>query len=219
MKLTEKMMKGIIFDMDGVVVDNHFYHFKAWMAFADKYKFELNEEIYRDHYNGKTNADLFKMIFGSITEEEIKNYSDEKEDLYQELYKHDMKPHKGLEDFLKYIKQINTKVALGTSAPTRNVDFVLDHLNLRSYFDVIVDGPQVRRGKPDPEVYLLCVEKLGLKSQDCIVFEDSLAGLESALRAGCRAIGVATSHRPEELTGKTNEIILDFTEVEKVLKL
>lgn len=212
-------MKGIIFDMDGVVVDNHAYHFKAWMAFADKFRFELNEEIYRDHYNGKTNADLFRMIFGSISDEEIKKYSDEKEDLYQKLYQHEMKPHTGLENFLKMLKSKNIKVALGTSAPTRNVDFVLNQLNLRSYFDVIVDGPQVERGKPDPQVYTLCVTKLGLVPQDCIVFEDSLAGLEAAIRAGCRAIGVATSHTPQELRGKTREIIHDFTEVEKVLSL
>ncbi len=212
-------MKGIIFDMDGVVVDNHSYHFKAWMAFAEKYKFPLNEDIYRDHYNGKTNADLFKMIFGSISEEEIKSYSNEKEDLYQELYKPHMKPHRGLVEFLKIGQERGLKVALGTSAPTRNVDFVLDQLNLRSYFDVIVDGSHVERGKPDPQVYLLCVKNLGLISEDCVVFEDSLAGLESAIRAGCRAIGVATSHRSEELMVKTTEIIHDFTEVQKVLRL
>lgn len=212
-------MKGIIFDMDGVVVDNHAYHFKAWMAFAEKYKFELNEDIYRDHYNGKTNSDLFKMIFGQISEEEIKKYSDEKEDLYQSLYQKEMKPHTGLIEFLDALKNKKLKIALGTSAPSRNVDFVLDQLNLRSYFDVIVDGPQVQRGKPDPQVYLLCVEKLGLLPHECAVFEDSLAGLDSAIGAGCRPIGVATSHQPDELRGKTSEIIHDFTEALRVLNL
>jgi len=172
----------------------------------------LMKRFIRDQYNGKTNIDLFKMIFGPISEDLIRKYSDEKEDLYQELYKSKMKPHAGLEEFIKAARTKNIRIALGTSAPTRNVDFVLDLLNLRACFDVIVDGPHVHKGKPDPEVYLLCAQKLGLDPQECVVFEDSLAGLESAIRAGCRAVGVSTSHRPEELIGKTTEIIHDFVE-------
>ncbi|TGM26523.1 HAD family phosphatase, partial [Leptospira levettii] len=91
--------KGFIFDMDGVVVDNHKFHFKAWMEFSKKYKFPLDSNIYRDTYNGKTNADLFRMIFGEISLEEIQNYGAEKENLYQTLYKQEMKPHLGIIEF------------------------------------------------------------------------------------------------------------------------
>lgn len=209
--------KGVIFDMDGVVVDNHRYHFKAWMAFAKKHKFELNEEIYRDKFNGKTNADLFPMIFGNPSAAEMKKYADEKEGMYKDLYRADMRAHTGLVDFLELLKRHQFKIALGTSAPTDNVDFVLDPLKLRQYFDVIVDGSQVKKGKPDPEIYLLCAAKLGLEPKQCVVFEDSLAGLESGQRAGCAIIGVATSHEAYELEVKTNMIIHDFTEAKKLL--
>jgi beta-phosphoglucomutase len=213
------MIKGIIFDMDGVVVDNHQYHFKAWMAFSEKYNFELNSEIYRDKFNGKTNADLFKMIFGGISEEAAKKYADEKEGMYKKLYAEHMKAHTGLLDFLDYLKKQRIKIALGTSAPTENVDFTLDALKLRHYFEVIVDGPQVSQGKPDPQVYQLCSMKLGLDPKSCVVFEDSLAGLESGQRAGCKIVGVATSHEAYELKVKTDLIIHDFTEARKVLSL
>lgn len=213
------MIKGIIFDMDGVVVDNHQYHFKAWMAFSEKYKFPLNAQIYRDKFNGKTNADLFKMIFGDIADEVARKYADEKEGMYKKLYAAEMRAHTGLLDFLDYLKKHRIKIALGTSAPTENVDFTLDGLKLRHYFEVIVDGPQVSKGKPDPQVYQLCAFKLGLDPKDCVVFEDSLAGLESGERAGCKIVGVATSHEAYELKPKTDLIIHDFTQARRVLSL
>lgn len=213
------LIKGAIFDMDGVVVDNHKFHFKAWMAFAEKYKFTLNADIYRDQYNGKTNRDLFKMIFGDISEEQIHLYAAEKEGMYQELYLPHLKAHTGLIEFLDYLQKKKIRIALGTSAPKLNVDFTLDRLKLRQYFEVIVDGHQVSKGKPDPEVYKLCCMKLGLEPQRCVVFEDSLAGLESGKRAGCSIIGVATSHEAWELKVMTDTIIHDFTQMKGIIKI
>lgn len=211
------MIKGVIFDMDGVIIDNHEYHFNAWMAFAKKYNFELNSEIYRDTFNGKTNTDLFNMIFGDISTDEIQKYSDEKEGLYQSLYAEKMKALPGLFDFLDFLKKRKIKIALGTSAPTPNVDFILDPLKLRHYFDAIVDGGQVSKGKPDPEIYLLCAMKLGLDPKDCVVFEDSFAGLESGERAGCKIVALATSHQAYELKSKTDLILHNFIDAKKIL--
>lgn len=212
-------IKGVIFDMDGVVVDNHSYHFQAWMEFSQKYRFELNAEIYREKFNGKTNADLFRMIFSNPSDAQMQEYAKEKEGLYQQLYFKDMVPHTGLLDFLEYLQKQRIKIALGTSAPPKNVDFVLDNLKLRQYFEVIVDGTQVEKGKPDPQVYQLCAMKLGFKTQECVVFEDSLAGLESGERAGCMIVAVSTSHQAHELKVKTLNIIHEFSEARKLLKL
>lgn len=213
-------LKGFIFDMDGVVVDNYPYHFQAWMEFASKYNFPLDAKVYRDKFNGKTNADLFQMIFGDhLTQEQINGYAQEKESNYQKLYEKEIKPLAGLVEFLDFLKAQNLKIALGTSAPTQNVDFTLDKLSLRHYFDVIIDGPQVTKGKPDPEVYLKCASGLGLDPKECVVFEDSLAGLESGKRAGCDIVAVATSHEAHELENQTSIIIHDFTQVKKLLAL
>lgn len=212
-------MRGFIFDMDGVVVDNHRFHFQAWMEFSRKHKFELNERIYRDQFNGKTNADLFRMLFGELSPEKFKALAHEKESMYQELYADQIKAHTGLIDFLEYLNRRHYKVALGTSAPPLNVDFTLDRLFLRKFFHVIVDGTMVLNGKPDPEVYLKCALKLGLAPKDCVVFEDSLAGLESGKRAGCKIVGVATSHEAYELKPMTEMIIHDFTEARGLLRI
>jgi beta-phosphoglucomutase len=212
-------IQGFIFDMDGVIVDNHKSHFKAWMEFAKKYNFDLDDKIYREKFNGKTNRDLFTMIFGELTESEIYSYAMEKELRYQEIYRADMKPHHGLVDFLKHLNLIGAKIALGTSAPTMNVDFTLDTLGLRDYFHVIVDGSQVKLGKPDPEIYLKCLFLLGLPGENCVVFEDSLAGLDAGRSAGCHIIGVATSHSLEELKSRTSFLIKDFTEARELMRI
>lgn len=209
-------IKAVIFDMDGVIVNNHEFHYKAWLDFADRYNFELNEEIYKEQFNGKTNRDLFRIIFDDPTDEEIETYADEKESLYRELYYDDLAVHTGLLDFLASLKRSRIKIALATSAPTENVDWVLDNLQLRPFFDVIVDGSEVDNGKPDPEIYLTVCDRLELDPSDCLVFEDSLAGLESGKEAGCMIVGVATSHEAWELEGHTDFVLHDFTEVRPI---
>lgn len=198
--------------MDGVVVDNHRFHFAAWMEFARRYKFPLDEEIYRHTFNGKTNADLFKMIFNETNSERVRAWADEKESMYREAYAAELRPLDGLREFLGELKQRGVKIALGTSAPVENVDFVLDGLQLRGDFSVIVDGGMVERGKPDPQVYQLCSQKLGLHPSECVVFEDSLAGLDSGKAAGCRIVAVATSTPVDVLRTRTENIIKNFYE-------
>lgn len=206
-------VRGALFDMDGVIIDNHKYHFKAWMSFAKKYDFPLNEQIYRDDFNGKTNKDLFSKIFKDLSVNDLQKYVDEKEDMYVELYQAHMKPLDGIVDFLNQLKKNGIKIALGTSAPSRNVDFILDGLKLRDYFDVIIDGKDVTRGKPDPEVYELCAKRLNLKNSECVVFEDALAGLEAGINAGSIVVGVVTSHSEDELKVKTNRLIYNFRDI------
>lgn len=208
---------GFIFDMDGVLVDNHKFHFQAWMEFADKYKFPLNEEIYRRDFNGKTNADLFRSIFGSISDAEVLAYALEKETRYQEIYRNFMKPVDGLIPFLETLRSKGKKLALGTSAPSTNVVFTLDSLNLRKYFDCIIDGSQVKLGKPNPEVYLLCAKGIDLPPNECVVFEDAILGIQAGKAAGCTVIGVSTSHKREELSDHVETIIDNFLDIEKSL--
>lgn len=215
----KQQIRGVIFDMDGVVVNNHHFHFKAWMEFAQKYKFPLNESIYRTEFNGKTNSDLFKKIFGDISELQIEQYSIEKESNYRKLYKDEMNPHIGLVAFLTHLKANHFKIALGTSAPKPNVDFTLDNLNLRKFFDVILDSSDVTKGKPDPEVYLRCSERLMLSPDKCLVFEDSIAGLMSGKYAGCQIVGVATSHKREELAPFVEHVFDDFSEFHKIIEV
>ncbi len=210
-------ISGVIFDMDGVVVDNHAFHFDAWMEFSRRHHFKLDAQIYRDHFNGKTNADLFRMLFGDLSSAEMRELAAEKEALYRARYREHMRPHAGLPAFLRSLAARGIKTALGTSAPPENVAFVLDGLGLRGEFPVVVDGTMVERGKPDPQVYLLCSSRLGLAPESCVVFEDALAGLEAGKRAGCQVVGVATSHSEAELLPHAPFVIRDFEQALELL--
>jgi beta-phosphoglucomutase len=206
-----KKFQAALFDLDGVVVDNHTHHFAAWMEFAKRHQFPLTAQIYRDKFNGKTNADLFAMLFGALTPSEVRALAKEKEQLYRETYRPVMKPLAGLREFLHRLSQQKIPVAIGSSAPVENVDFILDGLDLRSYFQIIVHGGMVKDGKPHPEIYLRCAQELAVEPKNCVVFEDALAGIQAGLAAGCTVIGVSTSHTAQELAGSVSCVISDFS--------
>ena len=110
---------------------------------------------------------------------------------------------------MQAIKACGYKTALATSAPPGNVTLTLEKLNLQHYFDVILDQTDVTNGKPDPEVYLNTVDRLGIHKERCVVFEDSKAGIKSAISAGLKVIGVATGHTREELLEEGVEMVVD----------
>jgi len=199
-----------IFDMDGVIVDNHAWHFKAWVEFGKRHGLEITKEGFSSHF-GSTNHLIMRSLFDNkITEEEIIEFGNEKEKIYRELYKPFIKPVDGLTEFLKNAEEKGFSMALATSAPSENVTFTLESLGFESYFKVKTDSSQVSRGKPDPQVYLITAAKLGVQPSDCIVFEDSVPGIKSARKAGMRVIGIATTHKSEKLMMYVNEIIMNF---------
>jgi beta-phosphoglucomutase len=203
---------AVIFDMDGVIVDNMPYHRKAWGKFFEKYKPLMNLEDFIQHM-GKSNEDLMTIVFGNkITGEEIRVLGEEKEALYREIYAPDVSPLPGFIDFLKVLKKNHVKTAVATAAPRTNLDFLLEHIVVRNDFDVLIDDSEVIKGKPNPEIYLKAAERLGFSPERCLVFEDSLAGIQAAINAGMKVIGVATTNPPEKMEN-TDLVIKDFTEV------
>jgi beta-phosphoglucomutase len=134
------------------------------------------------------------------------------------LYKPYIQAVEGLPAFLKNASDKDIPIALATSAPLENVEFTLDSTGLKKYFSIISDASMVKNGKPDPEIYLLTAAKLGVQPSDCVVFEDSIAGIQSALSAGMRVIGVATTHKYEELLTYVNEIIMNFDARDQLIK-
>jgi len=208
----------LIFDMDGVIVDNHLWHFKAWVEFGKRHGMKITKSGFYKHF-GSTNNEVFESIFGSeLTDSEKLSFSIEKESIYRELYKSAIKPVIGIEKFLKSASGQGILIGLATSAPYENVKFTLEATCLYRYFNVITDSTMVIRGKPDPQVYLITAEKLGVAPRECIVFEDSIPGISAARNAGMRVIGVATTHKREELLMYVNEIIMNFDASDKTIK-
>jgi beta-phosphoglucomutase len=203
---------AVIFDMDGVIVDNMEYHKKAWKIFLKKYAPDIDVEEFSEHF-GKVNKDLLKIVFQrEISDEEESRFGEEKEALYREIYAEDVAPTGGLVDFLQELKENSVKTAVASAAPKVNVDFVFEKTGLRQYFDVSIDATDVTRGKPDPEIYLKAAEKLNCLPEACLVFEDSMPGIQAGRNAGMRVIGVATSHPADKLKD-TEFVIRDFTEI------
>lgn len=206
------MKHAFLFDMDGVIVDSNPVHKIALKQFCRQHGHDLTEEQLREKIYGRTNKDWIPNVFGNIGKELAKRYADEKEALFRELYKKDIKPLAGLVSFLDQAEQLGVPQAIATSAPRENVDFTLEYTGIGKYFSTILDEAFVTKGKPDPEIYLKTAAALGFDPANCIVFEDSLSGVQAGRAAGCRVVGLATTHTPEELKD-TDLVIHDFTEI------
>ena len=195
-------LKAVLFDMDGVIVDNNDYHRKAWQQFMRRHGFDLSDEEYNRRVSGRVNSELMRMLFGAhLSDEEVNAMGEEKEQIFRDLYEHHLRPLDGLRSFLKLLKKAGIKLAVGTSAPVSNMDFILDGLGIRSCFDATIHNGMIKRGKPDPQIYQMCMEQLGVKPQESLVFEDSLSGIKAGLAAGARVVGITTTHTCSELNG------------------
>lgn len=203
---------GVIFDMDGVIVDNYKFHIQAWVEFGKKNGMNItDDDIYQVF--GNTNKEIFKLFFDSkFNEEEVKKYSEEKELLYRQLFSNSIKAADGLPELVKSLKEMNIKMAVATGGPKENVNFVMEKTGLRSYFEHIVDDSHVTRGKPNPDIFLLAAELLKKKPSDCIVFEDSVHGIEAAIAANMKVIALTTTYKRDKL-GRANYIIQNFKDI------
>jgi beta-phosphoglucomutase len=210
--------KALIFDMDGVLVDNNEFHYRAFKAFCDKYKVEMNEEIYNTKITGRTNEMIMEYLFGiQATPEKGEEWAQEKEALYREIYKDHIVPAPGLVAFLQKAQELGISASVGSNGPMENLDFVLDVIGMRPAFKAVVNARMVKQGKPAPDIYLKCAELMGFKPEDCVIFEDSPTGIKAGNAAGIDVVGLTTTHREDELQ---NVIFIckDFTD-ERVMQL
>jgi len=203
----------VIFDMDGVLVDNFAWHLLAWETFCKRHRKQISADVFRDHVFGGNNPDHLRYIFGNdISQKLIEQYSTEKEVIYRGLYSGQVNPVKGLVAFLKDLKKNKVPMAIATSAERTNVDFVLDAIGCSGLFDAIADASMISKGKPDPEVFLKAAALCNAKPEECVIFEDSLKGIEAGLRARMKVVGVATTHYYAELT-EAHRVISDFSDI------
>lgn len=211
---------GIIFDMDGVIVDSNPFHKIALKQFCRQHGIELSDEQLIKQIFGRTNREWITALFKNISEEKILEYTIEKEELYRKLFDKDIAPVNGLISFLDLLDKHQVPRAIGTSAPRSNVDFTLDKTQTWRYFHTILNDTFVTHSKPHPEIYLKCAEALGLPNDRCIVIEDSLSGIQAGKAAGSKVIGITTTHAAGELSG-CDMIIDDFVglTVERVRQL
>ncbi|WP_345948532.1 HAD family phosphatase [Mucilaginibacter sp. PAMB04274] len=200
-----------IFDMDGTLIDNNTYHFKAWKDLFEKYnRPPVTDKLYNEKLSGRPGIAIMREFFNEFNEDDMQKLFDEKSRLYREAYAPYLAPINGLERFLTELKNAGVKIALATSAAINNIDFVMSLLPVRHFFDVIIDGPHVSEPKPHPQIFLKAAEGLGFKPKDCVVFEDSLSGVKAGNVAGMKVVGITTTHQADELQ-PVDLLIDDYT--------
>jgi len=196
------MEYGFIFDMDGVVIDSNPCHKIAWGKFLKGQGIACDDQFFDEVLSGRTGPTSLKIIFGNdLPEKVLERYLAEVDENYQNILRQskEVKAISGLHTFLDSIRINGHRLALATSAPPLNIELGLEKLKLEGVFDVILGKVDVVHGKPHPEVYLAAVQRLGLPREQCIVFEDSKAGIQSARNAGLPVVGIASGHSQEIL--------------------
>lgn len=185
---------AVIFDMDGVIIDSNPAHREAWRVYNLRFGIETTEAMQKRMY-GKRNDEIVRDFFGPhLSDEEVFAHGAAKERLYREMMASSVEQAlvPGIRAFLKRLE--GSPLGVATNAEPANAEFILSAAGLRSHFRTVVDGHQVSRPKPDPEIYLLAARRLGAVPANCIVFEDSLLGIGAARGAGMRTVGVRTTH-------------------------
>lgn len=201
--------------MNGTMINDMPYHISAWHRILNEFGANISMERMKEECYGKNHELIERILPGRFSEEEKDKLSLEKEKQYQ----HDFRPHlklvNGLNAFLKESHAAGIKLGIGSAAIRYNIDFVLDGLEIRKYFDAIVSADDVTRSKPDPETWLRGADELRAPAVDCLVFEDSPKGAESALNAGMKCIIITNLHSEEEFDHYKNVIgfINDFSEI------
>ena len=199
---------AFLFDLNGTVIDDMHYHAEAWYDILNNdLEAGLTWEEVKVQMYGK-NDELLVRIFGDnhFTQERINELSIEKEKRYQKAYLPKLALIAGLKEFLENAKAVGIKMAIGSAAIPFNIDFVLDNLQLREYFPVVVSAADVTISKPHPDTFLQCATALGVAPKDCIVFEDAPKGVESALNAGMITFVLTTTHPKEDFKQYSNVI-------------
>ena len=204
------MLKGLLFDMDGVLVNNLEIHRQAFAEFFRFYGVERTfDELNRVF--GRGNDDIMGELMPRDVVERvgIRELGYQKEAIYRRIYAPIIEPQPGLINFLADAEREGLCAAVGSSGYRVNVDFVLDKCDIARHFSAIVAGDEVTNCKPHPEIYLTAAAKLGLKPSECVVFEDAEAGIEAAHRAGIKVVALATTFDREFLAQTDADVIVD----------
>jgi len=203
------MQRGIIFDLDGVLVDTAKYHFKSWEKIADSLGFEIEKEI-EEQLKGISRMDSLEIVLNqggiNCSPEEKIELAEKKNNWYLESLKDldDSVVLPGVTPFLDGLRSLKVPLAVGSAS--KNATLILERLAMTFYFVCVIDGTMVTKTKPDPEVFINASRNLQLKESDCIVFEDSQKGIVAAKTGGFKVIGIG---QPSNLD-KADAVIPDF---------
>lgn len=182
--------RGVIFDMDGVLIDSYEPHRISWQHMASEYGVQMTDQQFASSF-GKTSREIIRTFWGQdVTDDQIRRMDDRKEALFRELLRGRVPVMPGAMELIDGLLAGGFKIGIGSSGPPENVSLVVEKLGLTGKLSGVTSAMDVTRGKPDPQVFLLTAGKMGLAPTRCAVVEDAIHGITAAKRAGMKAIGL-----------------------------
>ncbi len=197
---------GLIFDLDGTLIDNMPYHLKAWEKFMAEMGSSLHGEALFKELYGKNEEVIVRMFGDHFADEELQALSHRKEKYYRELYLPHVKLMAGAKQLFEAAKANDVPMAIATASMKMNVDILVNTLGIRKYFTTIITADDVVKSKPDPETFLKAAAGISRQPENILVFEDVPKGVTSANNAGMQAIVLTTSHWDDEFKDCKNVI-------------
>lgn len=207
------MLEGVIFDLDGVIVDSHPAHKQAWRTFFNSIGRQVSEDDLQFVLEGRKREDILRHFLGDLSEEQVKHYGAVKEALFRDSVQ-ELKTIQGLNLFLDQIMLAGIPIALASSASRHRAEYMLEALGLRPLFKTVVTGDDVVKGKPDPALFVLAAKGLDVNAANALVCEDAVAGVQAAKTAGMRCLAIASNGRGALLTSAGADMVIpDFTAI------
>jgi beta-phosphoglucomutase len=197
---------GVIFDMDGVLIDSAEPHLESWRRLAEECGGSVTREQFAATF-GRQNRDIIPILFGEVSEDRTQVLSERKEEIYRDLVRERPPIVPGAVELVCGLKEAGAGLAVGSSGPMANVKLVVGAMGVGELISVIVSGDDVSRGKPDPQVFTVACERLGLAPGRCVVVEDAPAGVTAARAAGARAVAILMHHPADAFDGA--DLIVD----------
>ncbi len=195
-------VEALIFDMDGTMVDSLPWHERSWVAFCRHHGLQLDAADIMARTNGRTGIECMHEVFGRVLDlAEAQALVHQKEQIYRDLFAAEFREVDGFTRFAADAAARGLKLAVGTAGDRHNIAFVLERLRMATPPLAIVGGDEGLSGKPTPAIFLEAARRIGVAPAHCLVFEDAPFGIEAARRGGMQAVGVCTTHTPQELSG------------------
>jgi len=184
---------GVIFDVDGVLIDSAAAHWESWRALAEELGQSLTHEAFAATF-GRQNRDIVPLLFGETNPRAVEKLGGRKEEIYRDLVRPDPPIAGGAGELIRALHAEGYRLAVGSSGPRANIELVLNAMGALDHFSAMVCAEDVSRGKPDPQVFSLACERLNLPPNRCVVIEDAPAGVQAAKSAGAKAIAILMHH-------------------------
>lgn len=209
-------LAGVLWDLDGVIVDTSELHYRSWQEALSEHDVELSRTEFRETF-GMNNAGILRLLFGERYNEELyRQISEKKESVFRDSLKGNMALLPGVRALLTVVREAGISQVIASSAPFANIQALADELRFAEYFDAVVSGAEMP-GKPNPDVFLQAAHRIGALPRSCIVIEDAIAGVQAAHRAGMKCLAVTTTNPRQDLAEADR--IVDSLEVVGVADL